>query len=256
MDKKTFLNNMNSVEASTASRLYEKIKLAEKINGTIYAGEFYTPNVWKTVERIQKEFSIGIYCYGIFEDAERRMIAFSNDYPWQYPVNLIKITCNSKFDEVEHKNYLGALMALGIKREKFGDLIVKGNQCYVAAGEEISDYIKTNLTSVGRCTCAVEVLDADTTEIPSYDFKTIVINVTSTRIDCVTASLCNVSRNKAEELVKQGKVLLDYSEVLRKDKMLKDDCVITIRGYGKFKVIGETGWTGRGKVKILVKKFI
>ncbi|MDW8799617.1 YlmH/Sll1252 family protein [Clostridium sp. A1-XYC3] len=256
MDKKTFLNSMGLVEASISSKLYEKIMLAEKINGTIYTGEFYTPNVWKTIEKVETGFSIGVYTYGIFEDAERKMIAFSNEEPWHYPVSLIKITCNSKFNKVEHKDYLGALMALGIRREKFGDLILKDDQCYVAANEEISDYIKINLTSVGRCACTVEVADTSITEVPAYDFQTMVVNVASLRIDGVVASLCNIARGKAEELIKQGKVLVDYSEVSRKDKLLKNDCIITIRGYGKFKVIEEAGWTGSGRIKILVKKFI
>lgn len=256
MDKKTFLNKVNFIDNSIASSIYDKLVLAEKANKTIYSGEFYTPNIWKAIESISNELGIGVYTYGIFEDAERRMLAFSYDDVWHYPVNLIKINYNSKFNRLQHKDYLGALMSLGIKREKFGDLILKNDECYLAVQEEISDYIKMNLISVGKCACTINVLDTSTTEVPVYDFENMVVNVSSLRIDCVVGALCNTSRSKAEELIRQGKVLVDYSEALGKDKVLRGECIVTIRGYGKFKLVEEAGWTGSGRVKILVKKFI
>lgn len=256
MDKKTFLNKFNSVDGSIVSSIYDKIILAKKINRTIYTGEFHTPNIWKLMESISNELGIGVATYGVFQDAERKVIAFSYDEVWSYPINLIKITSKDKFNKLRHKDYLGAVMSLGIKREKFGDLILKDDDCYLAVHEEITDYIRMNLTSIGKSTCAISVLDTSVTEIPVYDFQTIIVNVSSLRIDCVVSSLCNTSRSKAEELIRQGKVLVDYSEALRKDKILKCDCIITVRGYGKFKIIEEAGWTGSGKTKIRVKKFI
>jgi len=256
MEKKTFLNRFNSVDSSIVSGIYDKIVLAKKANRTIYTADLYTPNIWKPMENISGELGIGVHTNGIFEDAERKIIAFSYDEVLEYPISLIKITCKDKFNKLKHKDYLGAVMSLGIKREKFGDLILKNDECYLVVQVELSDYIRVNLKSVSRCTCAVSVLDTNITEIPVYDFQTNIVNVSSLRIDCVVSSLCNTSRSKVEELIRQGKVLVDYSEVLRKDKMLKRDCIVTVRGYGKFKIIEEAGWTGSGRIKIVVKKFI
>lgn len=256
MDKKAFLNRFNSADSSIVSSIYDKIVLAQKTNRTIYTSEFYTPNIWKTMENISGELGIGVHTSGIFEDAERKIMAFSYDEVWDYPISLIKITCKDKFNKLRHKDYLGSVMSLGIKREKFGDLILKNDECYLAVQAELSDYIRMNLKSISRCTCAVSILDTNITEIPVYDFQTNIVNVSSLRIDCVVGSLCNTSRSKAEELIRQGKVLVDYSEALRKDKILKSDCIVTVRGYGKFKIVEEAGWTGSGRIKIVVKKFI
>ncbi len=256
MDKKDFLNKINFIDNSIASSIYDKIVLAQKTNSTIYTGEFYTPTTWKTLENISKDFQIDVHSYGIFEDAERKLIAFSYSSIWYYPISLVKVKGKSKFNKLQHKDYLGALMSLGIKREKFGDLILKNDECYMAVQEEIGDYIKMNLTSVGKSPCTVTILDIDNCELPAYDFETMIVNVSSLRIDCVVSVLCNISRSKAEELIRQGKVLVDYSEDFRKNKTLNYDCIITIRGCGKFKVIEEIGCTKSGKVKILVKKFI
>lgn len=256
MDKKNFLNRMNGIDSSIASNIYNKIILAVKTNKIIYSGEFYTPNIWKILDEMQNELEIEIYNYGIFQDAERRMVAFSYNEVWDYPVDLIEVSVKSKFNKLQHKDYLGSVMALGIRRDKLGDFIVKENKCYFAAIREISDYIKLNLTSVGKLSCTIKVSDTNINEIPLYDFDTIIVNVSSLRIDCVTGALCNISRTNTEELIRQGKVLVDYSEVTKKDRIVKNNSVITVRGYGKFKVIEEAGWTGSGRIKILVKKFV
>lgn len=256
MDKKTFLNKMSFVESNIVSNIFDKIILAQKTGKTIYTGELYTPNVYKALKNMESELGLSVYCYGIFEDAERKIIAFSCDEVWYYPVDLIKISTNSKFSKLQHKDYLGSVMALGIKREKIGDLILKNDECYLAVHNEITNYIKMNLVSVGKSACTINTLDVGDSEIPGYDFQNIIVNVSSLRIDCVVSALCNMSRGKAEELIRQGKVLVDYSEIVKKDKILKDDCIVTIRGYGKFKIIEETGWTGSGRIKIQVKKFI
>lgn len=256
MNKKDFLNKVSFLENNIASNIYDKIILAKKINKVICTGEFYTPKTWKTIESLSEELGINIYSYGIFEDAERKVIAFSNDHVYCYPVTLIRVNGKSKFNNLRHKDYLGSLMALGIKREKFGDLILSNDGCYVSVQEEIVDYIKMNLVSIGKTHCTIDVLDIYSSEIPKYDFQKIIVNVSSLRIDCVVSTLCNISRSKAEELVKQGKVLVDYSEDFRKNKILNSDTIITVRGYGKFKIVEEVGWTNSGKIKILVKKFI
>jgi RNA-binding protein YlmH len=202
------------------------------------------------------ELDIGVYNYGVFEDAERKMLAFSYDNVEDYPVDLIKVICKNKFNNLKHKDYLGALMSLGVKREKFGDLILKDEACYLAVHEEISEYIKINLTSVGKSSCTISILDKNMGQIPVYAFDINTVNVSSLRTDCVVSALCNIPRSKAEELIRQRKVLINYSEALEKDKILKSDCIVTVRGYGKFKIVEEIGWTGSGRSKVLVKKFI
>lgn len=257
MNKKTFMGKMKSVDNNIASNIYEKILLASNINKTVYMTEFSTPNVWKVLESISNELDVGVYSYGIFEDAQRKMMAFSYDGDvFDYPITLIRIDKKSKFCKLGHRDYLGAIMSLGIKREKFGDLIVKGDSCYLAVQCEVSDYIRINLVSIGKSPCEVSILNVNDCEIPVYDFQDIVVNVSSLRVDCVISSLCNISRNKAEDLIRSDKVLVDYSRNFKRDSILKGNCVITISGYGKYKLVEDIGWTGSGKTKVLIKKFI
>jgi RNA-binding protein YlmH len=256
MDKKNFSNSITFEDKNMLSNLYDKIMLAEKISRPVYTNEFFPPNVWKTIGDICRSFNINTYSNGIFDDSERRMMCFSIEEPDSYPIQLIRIENKSKFENLGHRDYLGAIMALGIKREKYGDLILDGDGCYAAVSEEISDYIIYNLSSIGRCPCKVEIIENYIAQGLGAKFENLIIHSTSMRLDCLIGSLCNLSRAKAVEIIQGGKVLIDYVEINEKDKMVQPGAVITIRGYGKFKLVEQLGSTQRGRLKLSIKKYI
>jgi RNA-binding protein YlmH len=256
MDKKSFINAINFEDKNLLSNLFDKIKLAEKILKPVFTCEFYPPNVWGTIKDMSKSFGINVYTYGIFEDCERRMLCFSIEEPEDYPVQLLKIDNKSKFESLGHRDYLGAIMALGIKREKYGDLILVEGGCYAAVSKEVSDYIIYNLDTIGRCPCRVETIEDINAKSISAEFENLVIHSTSMRLDCVISSLCNLSRSKAVDIIQGGKALIDYVEIHEKDKIVENGAVITVRGYGKFKFIEEFGSTQKGRLKLSMKKYI
>lgn len=257
MKKKEFISELSLFNENTISNIYDRIVLSRKTGKKIYTNEFYAPNIWKKVESMKDQIGLNVFSYGIFEDAERRMLVFSEDIQVEgYPVDLMRITSKSKFSTLYHKDYLGALMSLGLKREKFGDLILKENGCcYMACSRDISKYIESNFTRVGNLSCKADILDLNRVEIPNYDFESNIIVVSSMRLDCIVSSLCNLSRSSGEVLVKKGKVQVNYVECDKKDSVLDYYSTITVRGYGKFKLSGEVGLTGKGRIKLLVKKF-
>ncbi|ERI91297.1 hypothetical protein HMPREF1982_03256 [Clostridiales bacterium oral taxon 876 str. F0540] len=256
MDKKSFINSIASEDNSLASNLYDKLKLAELTYKPVFMNEFVPPNVWKRLDSLQANFDVSVYSYGIFEDSERRILAFSKDDVYDYPVNAIKIENKSRFVKLEHRDYLGALVGLGIRREKFGDLVLHEDICYAAVCEDIFDYLKLNLIKVGNCPCKVELVDSYEIQQIKKSSKDSIVSTTSLRLDCIVGSLCNLSRAKAVLLIQSSKVLVDYAEVTEKDFNVEIDSIITIRGYGKFKISEHTGETQKGRLKLLVKKYI
>jgi len=256
MDKKKFINSINYEDKTTISSIYEKIMLAEKCGRTIYANEFLPPVIWGTVLRLKTQFTVDIEAYGVFMEAERRMLVFTSSYIEEYPISILKITNKSHFNVLQHRDYLGAVMALGIKREKLGDFIVSNNECFVPVCSEISEFIKMNLEYIGKCPCDVEVIDNMKIEIPSANLEDTIINSTSERIDCVISALCNVSRASAVALINQGKVLINYEPVEEKDRTIPENSIITVRGYGKFKYCNLVGTTSKGRFKIKIQKYI
>ncbi|WP_366914649.1 YlmH/Sll1252 family protein [Clostridium sp.] len=182
------------------------------------------------------------------------MVSFNNIYDVPFPIIILKIENKSSFSTLKHKDYLGAIMSLGIERNKLGDLILIENSCYLPVTEDISNYIILNLNKIGRSPVEIKVIE-DLHKVPSLQFEEIIINVKSLRIDSVVAKLINASRSIGVQFIDNGKVLLNYVKSKDKSQEIKFDDRITIRGTGKFIIGNLIGDTKSGKHKILVKKY-
>lgn len=259
------------------SKLYNSFEIAKEYSVPAYTEEFYTPNIWKKLtEKIE---DIRIETNGIFENSDRRQIAFipgefygenslgsekiypdadgDNENFVEFPFRLLKIKINSRFREYGHKDFLGSLTGLNIKRELMGDLIFDKGTAYVPVSDKISDYILTELKQIGRDKCNVEEVDIKNREIiPEYKYDDKFITVPSKRLDSIVAAITLLSRNKVIEPIEKGKVLVDYYEEKDKSKIIETGSLITIRGYGKYKLFLEHGETKKGKERLLIKKYI
>ena len=145
--KETISKAFSDDDKVEALSLYEKYLLAKNKDIPVFGNSFYPPNIWKWFEMNTGSKSFKVECNGIFEESERRMIAFNNIYDVPYPMFLIKIYHNSKFSNLSHRDYLGGILALGIERNKIGDLLVEGNVCYVPVHEDVKDRKSTRLNS-------------------------------------------------------------------------------------------------------------
>lgn len=256
MNKNEFLNNIFSEDKLTLSNIFDKINLAIKIKKTVYTNEFYTPDICNGVCRLAGSLGLQITQYGIFEDSERNMLAFSEQEVDFFPLALIKIENKSKFNNLSHRDYLGAIMSIGINRNKFGDLIVVDKSCFVAVSKDILSYMINNLSSIGKCSCNIYELELASANIPKIKFEEFTVIVSSLRLDCLVSSICNISRSKAVELISRGNIFLNYTLEKEKDYDVAFGTTITIRGYGKYKLIDDIGVTAKNRIKVLIKKFV
>ena len=237
MKKEIFLRQFPQELEYEASKLYNTFEIAKKYEIISFTEEFYTPNFWKKLT--EKFDGIKVITDGIFEDSDRRQIGFVPDGfdidegNTEFPCRLLEIEINSKFREYEHKDFLGSLMGLNIKRELMGDLILEDDRGYIPVSEKISD---------------IE-------NLPKYKFDDKIITVPSKRLDSIVSAITNLSRTKVIEPIERGKVLIDYFPEKDKSKMLELDTVITIRGYGKYRLFSDRGETKKGKERLLIKKY-
>lgn len=251
---KELINKSFGDEAAEVINLYEKYELAKNKDIVMFGNNFYTPNVWKWFLKHCNDSNDIVQCSGVFKEAERCMISFNNKYYAPFPFLCIKITNKSKFNELNHKDYLGAVLSLGIQRNKIGDLIVEDNCCYLAAQEEIADYIIYNLEKIGRTTCKVEVINEEQ-DFPRVHFKEEIILIPSLRLDALVGKLCNITRAKAVAMIEQGMVLADYNTIREKSYEVKSDERITIRRKGKYIIGNIVGKSKSDKIKLCVKKY-
>jgi RNA-binding protein YlmH len=257
MDKNYFLNSINYEDKNLISSIFNKMQIAEKTGKVIFNNDFVSPHVWNQISTVCENYKVKSFANGIFEDADRRMVAFSCfEEPKIFPITLLKISNKSKFSSLGHKDYLGAIMSLGIKREKLGDLITEDTACYATVCSDISNYIITNLSSISNCPCEVQEQDCLMQDLPKRKFQQKVVISTSLRLDGMVSAICNVSRNNSVELIASGKTLVNYFQCLKKDKIIKSNDTLTIRGYGKFQVYDIIGTTQKDRLKVAIKQYI
>ena len=278
MKKENFLRQFVKEQEYLAIKLYNYYETAQDYEIVSFTEEFYTPNFWK---KLGKKFGgVKIVCDGVFEDSDRRQIAFvpdsfidgidgHNNFRFnqnviQFPNKLLKIAIDSRFYGYLHKDFLGSLMGLNVKREFMGDLIIESCDKkdkrifgYIPVSEKIADYIISELKQIGRATCEIEVVDIkDKNNLPKYKYDDKLITVQSKRLDSIVSTITNLSRTKVIEPIEKGQVLVDYVEEKDKSKLLEIGSLITIRGFGKYKLFLDKGETKKGKERILVKRYI
>ena len=199
--------------------------------------------------------------FGGYGDAERKMACFYDEdclySPIEYPAVWLHISPTApKFaQELSHRDFLGALMNLGLKRSVFGDLLIHENSCYVYVCENISNYVKENLESVSRTKVKCNLLDS----LPSFAQakpEEMTVIAASNRIDALIASVFNVSRSDSLSLISSGKVFINSTEITQSHKTLAENDIVSVRGLGRFIFVSVSDTTTRsGKLRILIKKY-
>lgn len=194
--------------------------------------------------------------YGGYDNADRCVASFGECEEYQYPISCIKIEpANQKFaDELSHRDFLGALMNLGINRSTLGDIIVTNNTGYLFCLNSIKEYILQNLDRIKHTTvrCTESVLPA---EIAEKKPEPIELTVSSQRVDITVAAVFKLSRNAVTQLVNQEKVFINSKIAYKESLTLKSGDIVSVRGKGKFIFDGEIRQTKKNKSVIGIRLY-
>lgn len=257
MDKKAFLQIFKDSDEYMISNLWNDIELAEEIEVPIFTKEFYPPNIWSFLEKNNIN-GLKFICKGLNSYSEKKLIMIApKDYDvsfMEFPLVYFKINGENKFRELLHKDFLGTIMSLGIKREIMGDLIVKNNICFGVIIDEKYGIINKEITKIGNVPVKIEEILQN--EIPESEFKIENHLLSSLRIDSFVSAVTGLSRQKSVEEIEKGNVLLNYNLEKNKSTEIKEGDILTIKKYGKFKFYEIKGESKKNKIRINVKKFV
>lgn len=156
-----------------------------------------------------------------------------NDYPEEDPLAAVRIKKPRNAGELSHRDYLGALMGLGIKRECIGDILVRSDGADIIVLKELCDYIMLNLTKAGRVYLESERIDISQLKEPEQRIREKTDTVASVRLDNVVSSAFNIPRGAAAEAVKAGLVFVNNLQAEKTDYSVKEGDKISLRGKGK-----------------------
>ncbi len=197
---------------------------------------------------------------GGFNGAERVVIRFGSEkqmgYSVPFPIACIHIRpTNSRFaDELSHRDFLGALMNVGIDRGTLGDIVVSDSEAYLFCLETVADFVCENLSQV-RHTMVLCERTQGACGLPEKDPEPVNIQVQSLRVDAVLSKIYNISRDKSLELFRSGKVFVNGRLCSTPSRMLKAQEPVSVRGFGRFLLSGEPRETRKGKLSVEAKVY-
>lgn len=171
-------------------------------------------------------------------------------------IRAIKIQ-GSGFRTLTHRDYLGSILSFGIERETIGDIcILDEHSAIVFCTAEVEKYLLSVMESVGNDKVKLIGITVDINMPSTQKYQAFTDTVASERLDCVVASLCNLAREKGQNLIKGGLVEHNYETAVKIDTRVVAGDIISARGYGKFVIRDISQTTKKGRIRLLADKYI
>lgn len=224
---------------------------------TDFYDPYHTGLIISTLDRLS---AVQVGSDGGFPGAERQRVVICPDYlaPEEVDRGLGFIAVEGSFRQKRpsHRDYLGSLLGLGLKRGKLGDILVneKGAQVVVAA--EVSGYILSNLLKVSRWEVAVREIGRDELTLPEKEVKEINTTVASLRLDSVAASGFGISRTRMAGEIAAEKVHLNWKTCPDPARTVSQGDVISIKGRGRVEVSEVKGISRGGRIFVTLKRLL
>ncbi len=207
---------------------------------------------------IEKELAYIPYkVWGGSELCERVMLRFGDEevfgYEEGFPIACIKAEPLSiKFAEaLTHRDFLGALMNLGIDRSTLGDIFIEGSTGYIFCVEDMAGFIMENFSKVKHTPISCSRVEHPPLSVEK-DRQEVKLQLSSERLDGVASKLLGLSRSDSIELFRQKKVFVNGRQCENNSRLLKSGDVVSVRGYGKFEYLGQQGMSRKGKINAAV----
>ncbi|MGN7357706.1 RNA-binding protein [Paenibacillus sp. SAF-054] len=198
---------------------------------------------------------------GGYEGAERRRALIAPDYrdlsEEDMKLRVLSIdSIDEKFLTLEHGDYMGSILGLGIKRAKIGDIHVLEHGCHAVVSEEISAFLDMNLNQVHRIHVLSEILPIEQLRTSKVSLETMDITVASLRLDGIASDVYRLSRSKVLIPIRAGRCRVNWKTVDDPSSPLKEGDMISMQGFGRFKVLEAGDVTKKGRYRVKIGKFV
>ncbi len=254
---------MNQEEQLFLKRLEDLANMADR-RSTITFTDFMNLNELNILHTYAGKLSyLRVETFGGYDTAERQMAAFIPDAllimgeDFSFPIRCVHISpANRKFaEDLSHRDYLGAILNLGIDRSKTGDILVRDNEAWLFCAESMEDFIIRELTRVRHTAVRCESVKPDgVTAVCRTEM--ISGTVSSVRLDSVIALAFHVSRSKISSLIPEGCVYVNARLVISNGHPLKEGDLVSVRGMGRFRYTGVRSESRKGRLFVEIEKYV
>ncbi len=199
----------------------------------------------------RRETDIVIQLDGGYKGAERCRARLFPDYlpigEEEFPLVFLRLSAEAP---LEHREVLGSLLGLGLKRQVLGDILPSADSTDVILSAEMKEYVQLGLTKVGRKTLSMKEITRDQLIIEQHEGEERQVTVSSLRLDAIIATSCRLSRTRAVELVRMGRCKVNWQTIERPDYPVEGGDVLSIRGFGRIQLLEVQEMTKKGRFPI------
>ena len=191
-------------------------------------------------------------------DCERTAAFFLPDWmeedDFQPEEYLKAMILTAYFGEPGHRDYMGAILGMGIGREWLGDIRVEGSKAYVFCMPSVLRHL-LGIEKVGRVSVKAEEVPLSAIPAPKRQVKELSFSVMSMRLDAIAAGMFHLSRTEAARQIEAGALSLNYEECLKTDKSVQEGDILSLRGAGKGKILGTGGTSRKGRLFVYAEVY-
>ena len=239
--------------------LLDLCRKSRKTGNWQYSG-FLSPAEQEDFLRSADAAEYPFFLAGGHEAAERKILAAGDETeagPPELPISVIAVAPkNEKYaEELTHRDYLGAILGLGIERSLIGDILLKGKQAWFFCLSPAAEMMETSLTQVCRTAVEARVTEPDIPDLQP-EYASVRINVASERLDAVAAAFAGISRGQAEKLFGAEKVFVNGRIASDRSMRLKEGDIISVRGIGKAVYDGIGHETKKNRLWVNLRKYV
>ena len=250
----------NISEKHIEARIKDIFTIARK-NREKKASNFLDPGQQQIAQDVARSFpGMGFYFDGGHEEAERKiLVAYPEDLSEEFfkpPLGALRITPKDPDEYPGHRDYLGAILGLGVSREKLGDILVGKVSTDIVVKQEIMEYIGLNLIKVGNVSVNVEEISIKELLQPERPYKELKSTVASLRLDAVAGIAFGISRSKMAPFIKGENVRLNFRVVKDPSTPVKEGDLISANRLGRAKVAEVGGQSKKGRTYVRVHRYI
>lgn len=240
-------------------------KIWDKINGGIRKNipantAFLSPRELEMARFLFGDLE-GLFSFGGTASAERQMLVFLPDYLDENalfddsPIACLRATFYQG-DSPSHRDFLGALMGIGIARETVGDIYVGQGSCDFFVTKEIAPYLLQNFTAAGRTKVHLKQIPITELQIPTLGTMEIRDTLASLRLDSVISAGFRMGRSQAAQYILSGKAAIDGLPCEKPDKSVMEGASISVRGLGKIRLRTVGGPTKKGRISVIIERYV
>lgn len=269
MNRQEILNKFtNEEDRLLTSKLLDKIEFTTKRNTVEYT-EFLDMRQRQMLEKVMKEIRFENYIgYGGYKTAERTILIIypskleeivkENRFDYNTILGVIRIRLPNELKRMySHRDYLGGVIKIGMRREKVGDIITCIDGADLIVLKESEKYLLNGLQELKRFNKAeFEIKKIEELNIEEPKTQKIEIIIPSMRIDSIVAEIIRTSRAKAMEIIKEERVFVNHELIAKGSKEVKSNDLITVRGKGRFKINKVINTTKKGNLVVEVEKYV